>query len=659
MSQSADIQLHSLEAILEILRSQALAMPVSATSSRYLHALNSLSASIVGTHGSCVRELSEECAAGLSQGETAGDTAAEAADTEPLAPILQAALADWLISLRLTATPYATASLYLDIISSLYGSAVKANLLPPTKLFSQLKVSLKALGTNGWKTGINDEIFTRALRLTKNAAHLISDDSIAADLVIWSLTHSLMPLTDIALLKRDEFMGGCHSDRQKDTARSADTQYCGSAADTIIISRHCLNARRKYIFDLRQSERTPKQLEKHIAKIVNALFKRARLPQATDPYQTVEALWAYAALRAGIPASAVVAYLGHAPLGLPVLKLSVVRCPLSESAQAAKDAMVGTHGSCVRVPSDPENEKNTAQSANTEPTAPILRAQRAYTSYCGTAADTFKENFSAVGKIFLENPPRWYAMSLRPGVRFTQVCRRLELLGDRIPQPQLFYPCEEIARAIGKKIVTRQRPFIHSVVFFRAKLTDIGRLFSKLGDLAWCYRQSARPGAPYADISDRQFQLFQQTIASFTPDYEVASTGELELKKNDRVQILGGLFAGHEATMEGVVNVGTHGSCVLEPSEECAAGLSPDVPHAAPTSSNVMHTARSANTAVKAADTARSADTSAKAADTARSADTSATPSVIYRLNIVGDNGIEWRINVDSRLLSPSAKTEE
>ena len=539
MSQQADIQPYSIENILQILRNQALAMPLSSTSTRYIRALDSLQSSALHS----------------PLADTPKDTAATAADTEPLAPILRMHLTDWLISQWMMRNPFSTASLYLDIISSLYGSAVKAGLLPPSKLFSQLKVSLKAIGPQGWKSGIDDEIFERALRLTKNISHLLADDATAAAMVVWSLTHSLQPLADVALLKREDLESNANPQSENDESFAP--------LRATIISLLCANTRRNYIFDLRQSQRTPKQLQAHISKIVNDLFRRARLPQATDPYQTVEALWAYAALRIGIPASTLISHLGHVPLGLPVLKLSVVRCPLSEQ--------------------------------NTAPPASILRAQR---------ADTVKEYFSQVGKIFLDNPPQWYAMSLRPGVRFTQVCRRLELLGDRVPQPQLFYPCEEIARAIGKKIVTRQRPVIHSVVFFRAKLTDIGRLFARIGDLAWCYRQSARPGAPYAHISDAQFRLFQQTIAQFTPDYEVASAGELKLTEGDRIRILGGLFSGQEATIKEL--------------------------------------------RVKSQE---SSNTAANATDTARSANTSAPPSVVYRLNIIGDNGIEWRITADPRLL--------
>ncbi|MDE5793899.1 MAG: hypothetical protein K2I08_04190 [Muribaculaceae bacterium] len=518
-------------------------------------------------------------------------------------------------------TTYATASLYLDIISSLYGSAAKARLLPPTKLFSQLKTSLKSLGPEGWRQGINDEIFDRALRLTKNADHLIADDHTAAQMVIWSLTHSLQPLSEIALLKKNDLSPNTEpqgnlsqSEAQiasksqvgdltimpkpqasawgnpDDSSVASERRFMEKSDEdnsSLIVNRSSLKKPR-YLFPLRQSYRTPKQLQSHVNGIVNALFRRARLPQATNPQVIIDSLWAYAALRAGIPASELVAHLGTAPLGLPILRLSAV--------------------------ASPENATGLSQDETPAP----LRFQRAISADGGEASGLDKENFAPlreIGKIFLDNPPQWYAMSLRPGVRFTQVCHRIDQLYSSNAQrtthdapPELFYPSEEIARAIGKKIVTRQRPFIHNVVFFRAKLTDIARLFSKIGDLAWCYRQSARPGAPYAHITEAQFRLFQQTIAQFTPDYEVAPTGELELTEGDRVEILGGLFAGHEATLEGKLSSFPASDLVTE-------GTPCPSPHV--------------------------------------------NNNTIYRLNIIGDNGIEWRINVNSRLLQPSAKRQE
>ncbi|MBD5261946.1 MAG: hypothetical protein HDS38_07450 [Bacteroides sp.] len=570
MTQTADIQPSYLTEILEKLRHQAQSLPPSPTASRYLRALASLEAS-VGTYGSCVCESSGNGEADLSQ---------EKQNSSFIIDDLSLILTDWLINQWLLGLPFSSATLYLDIISALYGSAVKAGLLPPTETFTLLRAELKALGPEGWKSGINGEIFSRALRLTKNAHRLLLDDSIAADLILLSLTNSLQPIEQLALLKRDDISAlSKTTDSNKESLASPpplrplrDTHELHKIA-----SRHLNgNARRKYIFPLNQSERTPAQLKKHIFKITNALFRRTRLPQATDPNRTVEALWAYAALRAGVPASTIVAHLGHAPLGLPVLKL----CNIS----TLREAPILRSRYC---------EADTAK--------PTLRSR-----YC--EADTFR----AIGSVFLDNPPAWYAMSLRPGVRFTQVCRRIQLLSKPntaqrahtepsapilrasltdtpFSSLQLFYPCEEIARAIGKKIVIKQRPFIHSVVFFKAKLTDIGPLFACIGDLAWCYKETARPGAPYAHISQQQFELFQRTIARFTPDYEVAPTGELQLKKNDRVEIVGGLFAGHEATFEG-----------LEAPRPPEGG-------------------RGAST--------------------------------VYRLNIIGDNGIEWRVSLDSRIV--------
>ncbi len=582
MSQLTENKQYPIEEILEKLRYQAQILPPSPTSARYLRALESLQSSVYGARAS--QPAAPQCPttktarkpedSSLKPEDSSLKTQASRLKTQDSSlktqdsslktqdSRLKTQLTDWLVNQWLIGQPFTTASLYLDILSALYGAAVKEGQLPSTDIFSQLKADLKALGPDGWRKGIDDEIFARALRLTKNASLLIADDAIAAALVLWSLTHALQPLDEIAMLKKADL-----NDHE-------DLKELKVVNDLILGS----NNRKRYAFNLRQSERTPKQLSTHIARIVNALFKRARLPQATDPFQTVEALWAYAALRSGIPASTIVSYLGHAPLGLPILKLcksSVFSLQSSDCGQAADNT------DCVA--------------------SEDLRLKT--------------EDLAAIGRVFLENEPRWYAMSLRPGVRFTQICRRIQVLGDRLPDIQLFYPCEEIARAIGKKIVIKERPFIHSVVFFRAKLTDIGRLFAKIGDLAWCYRQSARPGAPYADISQKQFERFQQTIAQFTPDYEVASTGELELKKNDRVQILGGLFGGQEAIVEGTLSPRPVPSNGLSSG---AAGLSQGEQI--------------------------SEDSRLKTQDS----------SIIYRLNIIGDNGIEWRINVDPRLLTKS-----
>lgn len=522
MSLNTDTQSLDLPVVLEFLRTQAQSMPSEQTRSRYLRALSLFSSFIDSNYGREVSDFPYSSA------------------TSPIQPLDSGLLSNWLISQWLSSTPYNTASLYLDIISSLYGACAKAGRLPATKAFSEVKSRLKSLGQDGWNSGIDDEIFARALRLTKNASFCIGDDAVAADMVLWSLTHGAMPILDVALLKRKEI-------------DSDDSRLQASILQHLSLEK----SRRKYLFPLNQSDLTPRQLERSVKQLLHDLFRRCRLPISDRVDDTLESLWAYAALRAGISPSRILHRFGHVPLGLPVLKLSVAGCQLSENAQAAQDEK----HSCV----DYEYAQRT----------------------------THDEDSAAICKIFISNPPRWYAMSLRPGVRFTQLARRIELLGDLIPNVELFYPCEEIVRHIGKKLVVRQRPFISQVVFFRTRLTDIFRLFSRIGDLAWCYRLTGRPGSPYAEISQTQFDRFQQTIARFTPDFEVADSGEFRLKPNDRVKVVGGLFSGMEADFEGVATLKTE-------------------------------------------------DSRLKTEDT----------HTVYRLNLIGDNGIDWRITIDPRLIS-------
>ena len=466
-----------------------------------------------------------------------------ALDITPGLP-LEDLLRHWILNQWLTGTPLKTAILNLDIISGLYGVMAKDGILPKAKAFSDLKTDLKAIGED-WDKGIDDEIFTRALRLTKNAGYCLNDDAIAADIVLYSLTHGCIPLIEVARLTRADI--------------PADQSPLIEDTTSLIISRQQDGSRRKYIFPLDQSSLTPRQLSLRVNKIVTDLFRRCRLPLSDNIFDTVRSLWAYAALRIGISPAHILARLGSAPVGLPILRL-------------------------FRPERDP------------------------------FASKAVKEE--EIAEVFITNPRRWYAMNMRPGVRFSQLEKRLEILADQLPPVTLFYPCEEIVKVIRKKIVYRKKPYISQVVFFRAKATDIIRIFSRIGDLAWCYTVNGRIGSPYAEISQRQFDRFQQTIDSFTPDYEVAETGQLQLKKNDRVQIVGGLFAGHEATFDSV----------READPEAPQRASQRTPQ--PPKGGAQESAASPPSGGRGANT-------------------------IYRLNLIGENGIEWRINLDPRVVTP------
>jgi len=497
MGEKAATETLTSSEIIENLRSKVDAMPDGATRSRYAHALSLYSSFL------SIRLLSAPLEASLE---------------EKIEDAL--GLSDWLISLCLSSTPLKTSLLYIDIISSLYHSCAKSGLWPATRSFSRLKAVLKEKGESLWNKGIDDEVFERALSLTKGASHLEGDLGVAADIMLYSLINGCMPLMEVAMLTRD-------SVAPDEESRA-------------IAARRLGKSNRKYVFPLRQSVITPRQVSLHVQQLLAALFRNRRLPVADNAFDILESLWAYAALRLNIPPADILAHLGHVPAALPILHL------LNVSDKADKAA--------------------TQQS--------ILNSQ-------------FSILNSEIAKLFLQNPPGWYALSMRPGIRFPMLDSRIKAQKTHIPPLTLFYPCEEIARVIKKKVVLKSRPVIPQVVFFRTRATDVVRIISRIGDIAWCYTTTGRPGAPYARIAQQQFDLFQQTIARFTPDFEVAESGALQLRENDRVKVIGGLFSGKEGEFETVAQE---------------------------------------------------------------------DDNTVYRIRLMGDNGIDWRVSLDPRLVQPAPK---
>ncbi len=143
--------------------------------------------------------------------------------------------------------------------------------------------------------------------------------------------------------------------------------------------------------------------------------------------------------------------------------------------------------------------------------------------------------------------PRWYAMRLRRGVSPESIADRLAEDSPRSKILQTYYPCEEIARRVGKKLSVKTRAYISDVLFFRSDPAGIRPLFRHIGDLAWCYRTSPDPAAPYAAISDRDMRAFQRRIGQFTEDMELLPADQApDFTLGQRVRIATGPMAGYE-----------------------------------------------------------------------------------------------------------------
>lgn len=294
-----------------------------------------------------------------------------------------------------------------------------------------------------------------------------------------------------------------------------------------ILSRHTGN-RRSYVFDLRQPEMTGRQLDRTVDRNTAAVMRLHGI--SGTPTQAPADLWAHAALKCGYTPQAITGCLGFRPTANPVFAL----CPMQPIPDS--DAM---------------------------------------------------EMRATVARVITDDPLQWFVMRLRPASGFSSLLQRLASIPSGNHAPTLFYPCEEIATRIGRRLVWRDRPVIPDIVFFRSRRSHVRPLFREIGDLAWCYT-TGRSGT-YAAIPDSEMQRFQQAIGQFTPEYEIYPAGTLTPAEGESVVIIGGLFTGQQGEIEKIMP--------------------------------------------------GNAD------------------SIIYRVVFPDSQGIEWRVNVDSRLIRKADAT--
>lgn len=255
------------------------------------------------------------------------------------------------------------------------------------------------------------------------------------------------------------------------------------------IVRRQASPARKYLFDLNQSRLTARQLNAAVENKILNLFQHYDIPIAHSIDNTIKSIIAQCAIRCGMSGSEVLAILGKAPLEMTLLS----SCSKAELEEATTTAL-----------------------------------------------------YSTVKSWFFDNPRRWYPMKLRARVTYQEMQDHVRKYYDDKCPFEFFYPYDEIKKRIGKKLVTESVPVIKDIVFFRARVTDIFPLFCKIGDIAWCYTTTGKPGGDYAAIPRHQFERFQETIGQFTSDYEVAPIGGFEPEEGERVVVLSGLLADRE-----------------------------------------------------------------------------------------------------------------
>ena len=407
-----------------------------------------------------------------------------------LSDISPAMVTDWATELFRQGLAVNTVVRHLNILSALIKSASKKEMLPPDESPRQLAKFLADKKIQHSKSKIqnspaspveNNSTFkiqnSKLILVLREILKKQSDLNVYEDLLLFSLVNGALPVEEVAMIKK------------------GDTDKYNNEVSRLIITRN-QSPRREYVFDLRQSYATPRQIRSAIAEGLKLLWEKIDIPADADPHDAVRSLWAACAMSGGATASEALGCVGGpAPYAVP--------------------------------------------------------------SFCIPADDIPDTRLwdNAVHSMIAHELPVWYAMHLRKGVDFDDLRKEI---ADRVrPVPELFYPSETVKRRVGNKTVFEEHPFISRTAFFKSRQENILPMFALIGDKAWCYRVTNTPGAPYAAISSRDMRRFQAAIGVFTPDIEIHPLGELTPHPGESVIIIKAGFENREGEVEEVISDGS------------------------------------------------------------------------------------------------------
>lgn len=319
---------------------------------------------------------------------------------------------------------------------------------------------------------IKDQAVNACISSLRTYLRGTGDISVAEDLLIVSLLGGCIPVSDLVQFRK-----------------ASVSEFSGKSKEILMRNQ---SAQRDYVFDLRQSYRTPRQILQDLSAGISSKFPDIAGAAPLYPDQFIRSLWTALAIRSGALASEALGCVDLAPYARPDF--------------------------ITPEPQTPE-------------------AKERWTK--------------AVATLIARNTSHWYAMHMRRGVTFDDLQK--EIAANLRPAPTLFYPCREISRNIRNRKVLDDQPYITGTVFFRTDPSSVMPMFEKIGDLAWCYRISATPGAPYAIIPSHEMQRFQSAIGQFTPDTELHPLGTLSLRPDDRVILLMADFYNQPATVDKIL----------------------------------------------------------------------------------------------------------
>lgn len=385
-------------------------------------------------------------------------------------------MADWAVELLNKGLAKTTVSRHLNCLNGMLKAAAEQGMIAHSDIPRTLSKSLSE-NKEPLPPLMCGPTFDGCLSILRKA---LSDDEggrrdVCIDMILFSMLGGALPLERVSAIRKDEvpgYDGVCHS----------------------ILIRN-IAPRRDYVFNLRQSMRTRRQLESAIASGLQAVFGKHFGPDGRfAPDEFVRSMWVACAMKSGLTASEALSHVGGtAAYALPRF------CTPSTVIADGKQAWV-----------------------------------------------------TAVSSMLLSEMPRWYAMHIRKGVSYDEL--RREICEKVRPCPELYYPCETITRQHRGVKIVKEQPYIDRTAFFRSRPEDIHPMFGIIGAKAWCYRVSGMSDSPYAVIPRRDMERFQRAIGVFTPDMEILPLGGLTPRPGESVIVVMAGFGNRTGKVEEIIN---------------------------------------------------------------------------------------------------------
>lgn len=153
-----------------------------------------------------------------------------------------------------------------------------------------------------------------------------------------------------------------------------------------------------------------------------------------------------------------------------------------------------------------------------------------------------------------DKTPRWFVMKLRRCVKYDDIKDAIKnAYPGRLSTMQLYYPTRSVIKKIKRKTVKEAIPYIPNILFFQTQYNKVRGLFSKIGDIAYCLKESNKPESRYSIISHEEMANFQKCVGKFTDDIRmelVESTSGF--KKGRMVRITGGMMKDYKGKIEDI-----------------------------------------------------------------------------------------------------------